>query len=191
MTDASQPYDYTDAKREILPSDNVLAQLSGFALDQKKAEAEVERITELLATANANLKRISEVEIPTLMDAAGMTSYTTQDGITIKVDEKIRGSIPEATKDKAFNWLKEHGHDDLVKREFKIQFNKDEEQWAAKFVRDLNARKKKLAYEVKRTVHSSTLASFVKGQLEEGVDFPMDIFGVFRQRASKIKVKED
>jgi hypothetical protein len=54
----------------------------------------------------------------------------------------------------------------------------------------LQNRKRPLAFDLKRTVHASTLASFVKSQLEAGVDFPMDLFGVYRQRTSVIDVKE-
>lgn len=183
-------HNYDDIKREIMPNDNILAQLAGAALDQKRAELAVTKAEETLALAQAELKRLSERVIPELMDAAETTSHTTKDGIVIKMTEKIRGSIPKATEAKAFQWLKDNEHDDLIKREFKIQFNKDEEAWAEKFTRDLNQRKKKLAYEVKRSVHPSTLASFVTGQLEAGEDFPMDIFGVFRQRASKIEFKD-
>jgi hypothetical protein len=184
-------YNYDDIKREIGPGDNVLAQLSGLALDQKRLEAEVAKAEEALAEAQAKLKQVAERDIPQLMDAAEMTSYTTKDGITIKIKETIRGSIPEATKEQAFEWLREHDHDNLIKREFNIQFNKAEEAWAKKFEADLRKRKKPLAVTVKRSIHASTLGAFVKVQLEEGVDFPMDIFGVFRQRSSKVEVKDD
>jgi hypothetical protein len=187
----ADPYNYDDVKADARgPGDNILASLSSLALDQKRAEVAVAQAEEALALAVANLKRISEHEIPELMDKAEMVDYTTKDGITIKIGEKVRGSIPKANEEKAFTWLKDNGHDDLIKREFKIQFGKTEEAWAKKFLTDLNKRKRPLAYELKRTVHSSTLSSFVKGQLEAGVDFPMDIFGVFRQRSSTIEVKD-
>lgn len=185
---AEETYDYSDIKQELNPKDNILAALSALALEQKKAEEAVAKAEEALAKAKEELAAIAEKRIPELMDAAEMTSYTTKDGVKIAIKEKIHGSIPKATEDKAFAWLAEHGHDDLIKREFKIQFNKNEESWAAKFKRDLEQRKKKLAYEIKRTVHTSTLSSFVAGQLEAGVEFPMDIFGVFRKRTAKIDV---
>lgn len=187
----ADPHNYDDVKVDARgPGDNILASLSGLAMDQKRAEVVVARAEEALALAKAELARISEREIPDLMDKAEMTEYTTKDGIKIKISEKVRGSIPKATEAQAFAWLTENKHDDLIKREFKIGFGKNEEAWAKKFLADLQKRKRPLAFELKRTVHASTLASFVKGQLESGVDFPMDIFGVFRQRASTIEVKE-
>jgi hypothetical protein len=184
-------YNYDEHKQEAAgPGDNILASLSALAMEQKRAEVAVAKAEEALALANAELKRISEHVIPDLMDVAKLTEYTSRDGIKIKIGEKIRGSIPKANEEKAFAWLTDQKHDDLIKREFKIQFGKNEEGWAKKFLADLQKRKRPLAFELKRTVHASTLASFVKGQLESGVDFPMDIFGVYRQRASTIEVKD-
>lgn len=187
----SGEYDYDEHKVEARGiGDNILSRLSALALEQKRAEVAVAKAEEALAFAKAELARIAEQEIPELMDAAETSEHTTKDGIKIKIVEKVRGSIPKATEAQAFQWLTDHKHDDLIKRVFKIQFGKNEEAWAKKFLADLQKRKRPLAFEVKRSVHASTLASFVKGQLESGVDFPMDIFGVFRQRASTIEVKD-
>lgn len=185
----TETYDYSEFKDG--PGDNVLAQLSAMAMEQKQAEAEVARLEEELKKAQAKLKDLSEHKIPELMDAAEVKEFTTKDGIKIKIVEKIRGSIPEANAPKAFAWLEEHGHDNLIKREFKIEFGKNEEAWARKFEADLKKRKRPLKVRLKRAVHPSTLASFINEQLENGVDFPMDTFGVYRQRFSKIEFKEE
>ncbi len=142
---ANDDHNYDDVRGDELgPGDNILKALASLALDQKRKEAEVARIEEQLNVAKAELKQLAETDIPKLMDEAGMENYTTKDGIKIKINEKIRGSIPKATEAKAFEWLAEHGHGDLIKRLVSVQFNKDEEAWAAKFVRDMNQRKKKL-----------------------------------------------
>lgn len=182
-------YNYDEHKSSENVATNILAALSSLAMQQKLAERAVEEAELKLAEAKAELVRISEREIPELMDAAEVTTFTTKDGILIKIKEKIRGSIPKDNEDRAFKWLKDHQHDDLIKREFKIVFGKKEEEWAEAFHAELKKREKPLAFEIKRTIHPSTLSSFVASQLEQGVDFPMDTFGVFRQRASVIEVK--
>lgn len=181
-------FDYSEFKDG--PGDNLLARLSGLALDQKRAEAEVARLEEELKTAQARLRDIAEHQLPALMDEAEMSEFTTKDGIKISVKEVIRGSIPASNASKAFAWLEEHGHDNLIKREFKIEFGKDEEAWAKKFARDLAKRKRPLKVQLKRTVNPRTLQAFVREQLEEGVDIPLNLFGVFRQRFSKIDFKD-
>lgn len=182
-------HDYSDFKEG--PGDNLLAQISVTALEQKEAEAEVARCEEALKLAQAKLRRISDETLPALMDEAEMTTCETRDGIVVKVHEKIRGSLPKGRERPAFQWLAENGHDDLIKREFNIQFDKDEEAWAKKFESDLRKRKRPVNVARKDTIHPSTLASFVTEQLKSGVDIPLDAFGVYRQRSTKITIKGD
>jgi hypothetical protein len=185
---SSQIPDYSQFKPEV--GDNLLAQISVTALEQKEAEAEVERCEEALKAAQNKLRLISEKTLPELMDEAEMTTCETRDGIVVKVQEKIRGSLPKGREKPAFAWLEEHGHDDLVKRQFKIEFGKDDQAWAKKFEADLRKRKKPVAVTRSDTIHPSTLASFVTEQLQQGVDIPLDTFGVFRQRSTKIEFED-
>lgn len=172
------------------PGDNLLAQISETALQQKAAEAEVARLEDELKAANNKLRDIVERRMPELMDQAEMTMITTRDGIIVKIEERIRGSIPKNREGEAFKWLEDHEHDGLIKRQFTIEFGKDEEAWARKFEADLRKRKKPVNVKRKDSVHPSTLASFITERLQAGDDVPLETFGVFRQRSSKISFKE-
>lgn len=180
-------HDYSEFKDG--PGDNLLAQIAVTALEQKEAEAEVERCQDALKEAQNKLRRISEETLPALMDEAEMATCETRDGIVVKVQEKIRGSLPKGREAPAFAWLEEHGHEDLIKREFKIQFGKDEEAWAKRFESDLLKRKRPVNVVRTDTIHPSTLASFITEQLGAGVDIPLDAFGAYRQRSTKIMIK--
>ncbi len=181
-------YDYSDFQTET-PPDNLMARISDAALRQKKLESQVAQLEEDLSHAKEELRQVDEVELPGLMEQAQCEEFTTRDGIRIGVKEAIRGSIPKPNQAKALKWLEDNGYESLIKREFKIQFDRDQEAWARKFEADLAKRKKPLAVKVERKVNPQTLQSFVKQLLEEGEDFPMDLFGVFRQRRAKIDVK--
>jgi hypothetical protein len=185
---ADDTFDYSDYQQQG-PGDNALAELSHLAMQQQQAEAEVARLEEELRKAQNHLKDLAERQIPEMMDNCGMSEFTTRDGIKIKVDEKIRGSIPKNKEPAALQWLEDNGHGNLIKRQFVVEFNKDEEKLAKKFKADLEKRKSVPKNQIKRTVHATTLQSFVKEQLEKGVDFPLETFGVFRQRFTKIQVK--
>lgn len=169
--------------------DNILARLGGLARDQVHAEARVERLTEEMKQAKEALRHISEHQIPTLMEEAGQAEDITVDGVRIRLKTAIRGSIPKATENTAFAWLEKHGHERLIKRQFTIDFGKEEDKWADKFERDCSRRKKQLTMKRKKTVAPQTLQAFVRTQLEEGVAIPMDVFGVHRQRFTKVEVK--
>ena len=170
---------------------NLMTRLGGLAADQAHAEARVARLESELKEAKEGLRVISEVQMPALMEEAGMEEFSTSDGVKIKIATTIRGSIPANTQQEAFAWLEEHGHERLIKREFKIDFGKDEEKWADKFERDLAQRKKPLNVKRKKAVNPQTLQAFVREQLEEGVNFPMSTFGVYRQTFSKVTIPAD
>lgn len=176
--------DYSEFKDG--PGDNLLAQISATALEQKEAEAKVAKLEEELQVAKDTLRDISERRLPELMDSAEMTSFTLSDGTKIEVNEKIRAGIPPKTQGQAFMWLKEHGHDALIKNQITVDFDREQEDIAEKFAENLREKWDDVRFKQKKTVHASTLASFIKEQLSEGIDIPLDIFGAFRQRFSKI-----
>jgi len=186
----SPSYDYSDFKEDAVPAGaNILARIGGIARDQLHAEARVEQLTADLANAKEALRHISENLLPTIMDEAGQSEDITVDGMAVQIKTAIRGNIPKGKEAPAFAWLEKHGHANLIKRQFTIDFGKDDEKWADKFERDCAKRKKPLNSKRKRTVAAPTLQAFVRGQLEEGTAIPMETFGVHRQRFAKVKVK--
>lgn len=167
-------------------SDDALQRLSNLAEEQAKAEAEVLRVEGELKAANERLRGIAERDIPELMDSLNIKQFETASGLKIKVEEKMFASIPAANKPEAFSWLEGHGHADIIKRSFKVSFGRDEEEVAAEFAQQLRESEHPLNVEDKKEVHASTLAAFCKEQIEAGVDLPMDLFGAYWRRRSKI-----
>lgn len=178
--------EFEDAPEDL--GENAMARLAGLAKDQLSAEALVASLEERLADAKEALNQIEERDLPKLMEALNLTKFTTSNGLEIQIGEKIRGSIPKGNEEPAFAWLNDNGHGNIIKRMFAIEFGKDDEKWANKFEGDLKKRKKPLNVKRKKSVHTSTLQSFIKGQLEEGVPIPLDIFGAFRQKFTKVRV---
>lgn len=181
-------YDYGDYKEA--PSENILAKISRLALEQMKAEAEVAKAEEVLKEKQKALQQIAEFDLPALMKQAEQEKITTIDGLTVEVKEVLRGSIPEANRPKAFAWLEEHEHANLIKRQFIIDFNKDEEKAVKKFEQDLAKRKNPLRVETKKAVNPATLQAFCRQQLEAGADLPLDLFGIYRQNFAKVKARD-
>lgn len=183
MTD-EPTYDY--GKDSSALGDNALARIAGLAQDQIKAEAEVARLEEELKAAQAKLKDISQFKLPELLAEVGMSEFKLKDGTKISVKEDVRASIPKSDSQPAFDWLESHGSGALIKREIKISFGKGEEAWAKKFMADLAKRKKPVKAENKMTVHPQTLQAFIREQLEKGETVPLDIFGAFIQKFTKV-----
>ncbi len=181
-------YDYSDFDDKTL-GDNLLSVLSHAAQEQLDAEAEVERCEEALKTAKEKLKQISWYKLPKLMDEARQEKCVAAGGIEIAVKEDVRASIPAANEAKALTYLESVNQAGMIKRQFIIEFGREEESWAKKFERDLKQRKKPVNCKIKRSVPHQTLSAWVRKELEEGTALPLDLLGVFRQRISTVKVK--
>ena len=180
--------DYSSYKDEAAPAPggNLMTALVSLADQQEAAQAEVERLTALLDEARKNLQRITEHEIPNLMEGLeGKISLP--DGRAITIMEKIRSSATGDKKIAAIRWLDDHGHGAIVKRQFVIEFGRDQEDWAKEFEQTLAKSKIPLNVKKDRSIHHATLEAFIRQALEDGEDIPLDTFGVFRQRFAKVK----
>ncbi len=188
MTD--QEHDYSAWETEE-PGGNLMGRIEGLAQEQLDAQARVETIEAQLAEAKAALTLVKETKLPNLLEEAqlGKSKVVTPGGIIITLKEEIRGSIPKGKEEPAHAWLEKNGNGALIKRTVTIDFNKEQEAWARKFMRDCAQRKKPLNLKLVRGVHTSTLRSFIKTALAEGVAIPLDTFGAFRQRFTNVKVK--
>lgn len=184
-------YDYSNWETDIDAGSNLMARIEGLAQEQLDAQARVEALEAQLAEAKVAVTVVKEHKLPNLLEEAqlGKSKVVTPGGIVINLKEVIRGTIPKGKEDPAHEWLEENGNGALIKRTVTIDFNKDQEAWARKFMADCNKRKKPLNLKLVRGVHASTLRSFVKTALAEGIAIPMDVFGVYRQRFTDVKVK--
>ena len=185
-----EAYDYGEFAEEDF-SGTDLERLLKLMEQQLAVEAYVDVCKVRLDEAEKAFNKLKFFTVPDLMDKLGIAEHKTVDGKELKMSEVLRGSIPEANLPKALDWLDSNGHEKLIKRTITIDFGKGDEAWAKKFERDCAKRKKPLNLKRKRGVHPQTLQAFVRGQLEEGVDFPMDLFGVFRQRFAKVKLPKE
>lgn len=185
-------YDYSKWASDTLePGANLMARIEGLAQEQLDAEARVQAITVQLAEAKAALKLVAERKLPELLEEAELahSKITTPGGLVINVKETIRGTIPKGKEEPAFEWLDENGNGNLIKRTITIDFGKDQEKWAAKFMRDCAQRKKPLNLKNKKGVNTNTMNAFIKQALADGVAIPLDVFGAYRQKFSTVKVK--
>jgi hypothetical protein len=175
-------HDYSEYAKP--QSEDALARLSRLADQQLEAQRD-------LATAEADVKRakkaladVAEVAIPELMEELGIEDFTTTSGVKISVKEKVRASIIAAQKAAAFRWLRENGHEALIKRKIEVQFGMGEDAQAQEALAALGD----LPVKDDSSVHAQTLAKFVRELLAEGKDVPEEMFSVHKQRVSNIKI---
>lgn len=183
-TDASEYLQYIDGGDGEARAPVDMSQLNELADQQAEAEAEVARLEAKLNEAREKLKAICERQLPELMDLIGLEEFKSRSGLRIKIDETIRASIPKARTIEAMAWLKSQNHDALIKRSVAVEFGRGEDAKANDLCRRLVQDGFSPNDEAK--VHPSTLSAFVREKLKAGEEVPLDLFGVFRQRTSKI-----
>jgi hypothetical protein len=177
-----------DAENADPAPEDMLQRIRFFGEKQKSYVRTIAGLENELSMLKEKLRRTVEQDLPEAMDQVGMTEFKLEDGTTIKVKPFYSASIPEDRKEEAFDWLKEHDFDGMIKADVKVQFGKGEFEMAQaflEFVRGFNM--KAIQPEYKEQVHWQTLRAFVKEQIEGGKPLPLDMFGVFVGRKAELK----
>ena len=175
-----------DAAEAQGPSDEQLESISALIRRQIEAEQTVESSEDSLKRAKQNLKNIREERLPEAMRTAGVINFTTSDFLSATLNDVYYANIKEENRDDAFAWLKEEGHDDIIKNDVLMSFGRGEEdmaQTAMDQLTDLG-----LNPTNKKHIHWQTLRAFVKEQMTKGVTLP-DSISVHVVPTTKIKRK--
>lgn len=167
------------------PTGDRFSEVAELAARQREAEQYVEQCQKELKRAQEQLRDIAEGELPNLMDELGLSEFKTTDGTKIIVSEKIRAGISKDRAPAAMAWLRQHGHSRLIKHTVSVEFDKDEDERAQQLLEELQLGE--FEAEDRQVVHPQTLQAFVRQKLEAGEDVPLELFGVHRQRITKIK----
>ena len=176
---------FEDAQSAPAPTEAGIQRLVGLVDALKKAEEEEIKAEGALAEAKERRRRLEELTIPEHMATLGQTECKLTDGRKVKIDTKIHASISEAKKEEAFAWLRDNGHEGLIKTEIKVQFGKGQDNIAGDVYATLAERG--LSPEKKETVPANSLAAWVREKNKEGMVLPLDTLGVFVSRKAIVK----
>ncbi len=144
------------------------------------AEKEVKKI-------KADLVIVAEKEIPEVLDRAEIETITLSDGSVISIKTSYQAHISEEHRKKAFAWLRKKNLDGLIKHDVTVPFAKGEEKKAQTFLKWIRGKMPDHEITDKEAVHAQTLKAFVREQIENGKNIPMDLFGVHKVVRATIK----
>lgn len=196
----SQEIDYF-ADEEITPPEATLEKMLSLAEESKTLAAEIADEEIETEKKRNRMNDINRVFIPNIMSSLQMESFTFSDGSKITVEDKLQASIPVAKRNEAYDWLDNHGFGDLIKTQILTPFERDDKEGLERAVEILAAAG--FPVQIERSVHASTLKSFVKERLAEAADveavehdgfddkeekpnLPLDIFSVYQFKEAKI-----
>ena len=172
--------------------DNSVKTISTLAIRQLDLMAQVEVAEAALDNLKAQLKQVSELDLPTAMLEVGMREFKLESGAAVKVKKVYGASIKVENREPAFAWLIEKGHEALIKTDVLVEFGKgkDERAEAKRFLEDL--KKDGFEADLKEGVHAQTLKAFAREQIEAGETLP-EFFTVFQGETAVVtlpKVKK-
>lgn len=192
---------YAEFLEEKPPSDGALDLVASLALQQDEADREVRALEGQLKAAKERLRQIAEDRLPTAMADCHVRTFTTQGGLSVKVEEKFRASglddksdgdegkkRPLTERIRALEYLEDQGHGDLVKRTVQVVLGANSQDVAAELVHLLRQHRlgNQLRIEEFRVVHPMTLQGHVRADLREGGDPDLELLGVSRVTIAKV-----
>jgi len=160
--------------------------LSDMVRELRSVDKAIEQRESELKTLKQERQKLTIELIPGVMDEMGVDRIDV-DGVTVMRKLIVSASIPEARKEEAFNWLREHKLDDIIKNDVTVSFGRGEDNAAKNAVgvlRDLG-----FSPEVKTHIHAMTLKAFVKERVEDGKPIDLDMFGAYVVNAADIRRK--
>lgn len=163
---------------------NDMSALARALLDAEAASKDAEQA---LKDAKERERVIREETIPSAMQELGLESLTLDTGQKLKVQQEVYASIPAANKQAAYRWLNEHGFGGLIKVEVDASFGKGDQEKALELYNELTGRGLQASFD--ESVHAQTLKAFLKEQISQGNDIPLDLFGARPVWAAKISNK--
>ena len=159
-------------------------QLSGLVRRLNEKQEQIDETEKYLKELKAEKQRIAFEHIPMLMDEMAIERIDV-DGLTVKLKPFVSASIPADRKQDAFNWLREHGLDDIIKNDIIVSFGRGQDNQAGDVMYDLE---QKGFHPAQQThIHSMTLKAFVRERVEKGLPIDLDMFGAFVARTAEIK----
>lgn len=160
-----------------------LKSIAGIARAVRDQEDLVQRLESDLKAAKKSLLKLTDEDLPAMLLELGLSSFELDDGSKVTVRPTYGAHIKADNKETAFDWLRANEYGDLIKNTVSCQFGRGEDHEAVEFME--YAQKLGYAAEQKTDVHPSTLKAWVKERVQNGDEFPMELFGAFiGQRAT-------
>lgn len=161
-----------------------LKAISKLAEKQVELEERINFSKIALDRLNDELKQVSTIDLPAMMNEVGVDSFKLTNGRSITLKTDVFCSIPKDDNGKAFRWLRENNFDSLIKNIVISEFGKGEDEQAVEAMWLLT--EAGIKAEQKESVHAMTLKAFVNEQVKAGSEIPLNLFGAFFVTKSKV-----
>jgi hypothetical protein len=146
------------------------------------AETQLRIAEEEAAKVKAFFVKLTQQDIPALMQEVGFEQIKMKDGRYLTLKEEISCAITAVKEQACFNWLRDNGFGTYVKCNLIVPF--DDPQAAAVEAARFEAELVPVA--LKEAVNPASLKALLKERLAAGYEVPMDLFSVFPYNVVKL-----
>ena len=165
--------------------DDDIAGIAALAKRAKELEKEVEDLEQVMKERKDQLRKLTEQSIPEALAQTGMKGFVMDDGSKIELKAFYSASISAARKAEAYQWLRDHGMDDIIKNTVSVRFGRGEDELCSRLLGLLGDQG--YPAEQAEKIEPMTLKAWVKEQIERGNEFPTELFGAYIGQKAIIK----
>ena len=165
--------------------DSAVSSVAELAKRAKQLEREIEDLEAVLKERKHQQHKLLEETIPEALASLGMKSFQMEDGSSISIKPYYSASIKEERRAEAYEWLRQHGFDDIIKNTVSVRFGRGEDNLCESLLNLLG--EKGFPAEQAEKIEPMTLKAWAREQVERGNEFPMDLFGVYVGQKAIIK----
>jgi hypothetical protein len=165
--------------------DDQISGIAALARRAKSLEKQISDAEDVLKGHKEQYRKLTEETIPEALSELGMTSFRMEDGSSIDIKSFYSASISEARRAEAFQWLRDHGFDDIIKNTVSVRFGRGEDELCNRLLGMLG--QQGFPAEQSEKIEPSTLKAWVKERVTRGEQFPMELFGAYIGKKASIK----
>ena len=115
-------------------ADEELQGISALAKRAKVLQKEVEDLEAVTKERKDQLRKLTEQAIPEALAETGMRGFVMEDGSKVELKDFYSASISAARKAEAFQWLRDHKMDDLIKNTVSVKFGRGEDELCSRLL---------------------------------------------------------
>jgi hypothetical protein len=166
-------------------SDEQVSGIAGLARRAKMLEKEIADLEATLSERSEQYRKLTEMTIPEAMAESGMKKFVMEDGSMIDIKPYYGASIPKARQAEAYQWLRDHNFDDIIKNTVSVRFGRGEDELCVRLLNLLGTQG--YPAEQAQKIEPQTLKAWVKERVEKGEPVDTELFGVFIGQKAVIK----
>ena len=141
---------------------------------QLDLQQEIEKIEATLKSKKETLRIISQEIVPNMMMELGVEKFVLNGGYELSIKDEVYAKLPE-NPFVAFEWLRVHNLDSVIKTQVSVDFGKGEDEEAGRVLEALA--ELGVSAKSKSTIHPQTLKALLREQIAIGSGIPMADFG--------------